>query len=705
MSPDADGPRRLRVLWVLLPLLGGLLLLPLLAGVLLARDATQARAALLDAEQQLRAVQQALGAADLDAAQPRLDDARAQLETARARSEGVLWDVAAVLPLIGEPVRIVHGVIEVATVATDLVTTAVRDGGAVLTDGVDIRVVDGEVDLAPIDEGAALVAGLPVEALRSSIATLEASGTRWTPEQLRDARWQTLELGTELLTLLDRADALLGALPGYLGADGPRSYFLGVQTSAELRSTGGLIGFYTVLTVDGGTFSTGPVEVYDGVDGQAEEGGPPAAAIERPPGSGGERVTAPVDFMARYARTGATANFSNVNIDPDLPLTAGITLELFELRTGLALDGVILLDAIGLQAVLEATGTDVALDPELLTDTDLPEVVPAADFARFITEDIYADLGAARTGARRAVQVAVGEAAFEGVFSGGWDGERVARTVADITAERHLQVHSTDADEQAALTAVGATGAFAEPPATGDRLAVTANNAVGGKQDVHLGHRFAVSVDLLGVNRSPEDGPEVWRTTAVRTETVNPLPATGMDEYIIGNCPISEPRNQCFDGPPGWNRTWWSVWSPGSDRLRAATGPGGALPISSGDLHGLRVFDRIVETPPGGSAWFALRLEGRVTVETDGDDLLYTWSWWRQAKAVPDLLDVRITPPPGYRIVDHRVVGIGDNRRLLGLDAGAAPATVTVDHDRAHLEGAVSRDTSLTLRMSRTVLD
>src|SRR6056297_3227939 len=138
------------------------------------------------------------------------------------------------------------------------------------------------------------------------------------------------------------------------------------------------------------------------------------------------------------------------------------------------------------------------------------------------------------------------------------------------------------------------------------------------KQDVHLGHRTDVTVDLEGVNRTGEDGPVIRRATTVRTELVNPLPATGMDEYIIGNCLISEARNQCFEGPPGWNRTWWSVWTQGEgDRLRAGTGPDGPLAIRAGTLHGLRVFDRVMETPPGGAEWFQVRIEGRVAVEQE----------------------------------------------------------------------------------------
>ena len=55
------------------------------------------------------------------------------------------------------------------------------------------------------------------------------------------------------------ASSLLRGLPGFLGADGPRRYFFGAQNPAELRGTGGLVGAYSVLTIDEGRFQLQPV--------------------------------------------------------------------------------------------------------------------------------------------------------------------------------------------------------------------------------------------------------------------------------------------------------------------------------------------------------------------------------------------------------------------------------------------------------------
>lgn len=56
--------------------------------------------------------------------------------------------------------------------------------------------------------------------------------------------------------------ALLDGLPGLLGEDGTRRYFLAFQSPSEIRGTGGFPGVYGVLTADHGAAEArpGPVD-------------------------------------------------------------------------------------------------------------------------------------------------------------------------------------------------------------------------------------------------------------------------------------------------------------------------------------------------------------------------------------------------------------------------------------------------------------
>ena len=57
---------------------------------------------------------------------------------------------------------------------------------------------------------------------------------------------------TELTSLLENTALAARLAPTMLGADGPRNYFIGFQTNAEARGTGGLLGGYGIVRVDDG---------------------------------------------------------------------------------------------------------------------------------------------------------------------------------------------------------------------------------------------------------------------------------------------------------------------------------------------------------------------------------------------------------------------------------------------------------------------
>ena len=63
---------------------------------------------------------------------------------------------------------------------------------------------------------------------------------------------------SELNDKIHAASLVLQGLPRFLGAEGPRRYFFGAQNPAELRGTGGLIGAYSILTIDDGRFHFSP---------------------------------------------------------------------------------------------------------------------------------------------------------------------------------------------------------------------------------------------------------------------------------------------------------------------------------------------------------------------------------------------------------------------------------------------------------------
>jgi hypothetical protein len=680
----------LLVLLLGLPVLGGWVVL----------DAVEAGRSLAAARDGLTDARRAIADVDLDRARASIAYAEGHLETASERSGTWRWSLATRAPVFGSAFTTTHDVVVGASAVTDVVSMAVTEGDALLVDGIGIGVVDGRMDLAPLIAAAEVARALPVGPLQDARARLAEPAGGWMPEPLRSAQQQVLETAESTLDAVTRGQALTSALPGFLGAEGPRRYFVGMQTSAELRGTGGLIGFWSVLAFDGGALEFGRSDVFDPDDerGFAPEVEPSTDLINELAGPYEVGVAADPAYRDRYARLLGVSSFSNVNLDPDMPSVARVALDLYRLRTGDELDGMVLLDPLGLQRLLEATGdrlpVPARVDELLATGSD----VATADFARLVTSDVYATLGEEHGVDRKEALRLLGDAAIAQLIAGGWDPASMARAMVDSSFERHLQVFSEDAEEQAAFGEAEITGALPRHD-HGDLLAVTANNAVGGKQDIHLGHGVGVEVRLDDVRRDDGGRLSAQRRSVVEVTVDNPLPSEGLDLYVIGNC-VGPGGVRCFDGPSGWNWTWFSTWLPADSTIvERRTDPEATRPLQGPSRYReFQVMDHVQSTPPQGEASFAVAYEGAAELELRPETVVYEWVWWRQSKAIPDLLDVTVHPPEGWSIVEVEVVGGGTGRGS-GVHGEGRPLEAAVVDDVARLQGTVSADTRLRVHL------
>jgi hypothetical protein len=680
-----------------------MLLLALLIGIpvgagLLALDLFQVRAALQSARTSMSDAVVAISEVDLDRANLALDSADTELARARDHSSGPLWAVASVVPIVRDPTTTTQQIVEVASAAVAVGRTALTEGEPIVRDGLAIGVEDGRIDLGPLRDASDLLASLPVERLVGARDQLAAPRSGWVPEVLWEARADSLQLADRAIDTVSHARTVTAALPGFLGADGPRRYFVGVQTSAELRGTGGLIGFWGILSADEGRLVFGDSEVYEALD--EIEGTPPdESSVEQIGtlvGPFDEGVDADPEYLARYARVAGDSFFSNVNLDPDLPTTARVALDLYELRTGETLDGMILLDPAGLQQLLSAIGPELPVPPEVAAPLGLEASLPTERFAQLVTVDVYDTLGSDRSDERKVVLREIGDAAVAGVLGGGWDEVAMARAIVGASAERHLQVFSEDTGEQDAFVEVGVGGAL-DLPADADVLAVTANNAVGGKQDVHLGNTIEAVIQLDDIGQAADGTITAVRTSDIEVTVDNPLPSSGIDEYIIGNCVREDGDIACFEGPPGWNWTWFSAWVPGSTGLAGArTDEGDDLSdvTAVSQYRGFTVVDQYQATPPESSSSFGLTTIGRVPLQVAETSFVYELQWWRQSKAIPDLLDVLVQAPPGWTVEAVEVTGGGTGRGA-GVHGGGQQLRADLQGTAARLSGTVTAHTRL----------
>ena len=185
--------------------------------------------------------------------------------------------------------------------------------GSDLADGIE-QLPGGIAELAPSN------GTLPVEqieafhpAISDARAKLEAAlagvrslPTSWIVGPVADARDRSIAQLEDAAGTATAADALAGALPGLVGSEGERRYFVAAQNPAELRGTGGFMGAYTILTADGGRLD------FDRTHSITELRDLPRSRRPRADG-----------FGEPFAGFGGTGFWRNLNMDPTRPPSGG----------------------------------------------------------------------------------------------------------------------------------------------------------------------------------------------------------------------------------------------------------------------------------------------------------------------------------------------------------------------------------------------
>jgi hypothetical protein len=154
-----------------------------------------------------------------------------------------------------------------------------------------------------------------------------------------------------------------------MGADGPRTYFMGFQTNAEARSTGGLLGGFGILRFDNGT---------------------PAVDTLAPNTEFSDQHFTPIDlgpeFTEQYGHANPTTDFRNSNLSPHFPYAAQIWTSMWAQQTGMNVDGVIAIDPVALGYILGAVGSITMPDGEVVTKDNLVELTESTAYIRFPTD-------------------------------------------------------------------------------------------------------------------------------------------------------------------------------------------------------------------------------------------------------------------------------------------------------------------------------
>jgi hypothetical protein len=426
-------------------------------------------------------------------------------------------------------------------------------------------------------------------------------------------------------------------LPGLLGLDGPRRYFLAFQTDAEARATGGLIGLNGILVADQGHLQLSGLED----SGLLNRGGDPVRVLH-----------APADYLARYGSFDPADNWQMVNLSPDFPTVGAVITDLYPQSGGTPVDGVVAVDPEGLAAMMQLTGP--------ITVPGWPVPIDSANVSAITQNQSYVTYAGADV-ARQAFLEGLIRAVFDRLSNLNLhDPVVLIDDLAPAVRGGHLLAYSTRSSEQAYLASVGMAGAV--PPVASDALELTTQNASANKIDYYLHRTVDDQVHLAPQPASGTSGSPVAAraTSQVSVSLDNTAPASGLPPVVIG------------PGSPGLvageNRTFLTLYTP----LQFSAATLGNTPTGLASLPELgRLADStFVDVAAGQTATLSATLSGTVRLLAGG---WYELDLPCQPLINPDHVRVEVTVASGWQVTGVR----GATR--LGSDRAEA-LLVTASH-------------------------
>lgn len=571
-----------------------------------------ARSSLTSARTDLERAVDDFRAGRFASAEEALDAARASA----ARVAGLDWHpaelVATVLPWVRDDARAVQQLADAAVYSSDggreavLAVRSARKGSDKLSDAI---YHDGEIDFDAIDRAAPhlRLAHSALEGARRALGLAPSAHLGSVADALADGRDRV----DDALRSVSRAGVLLHALPDLLGRSAAANYFLAFQSPSEERATGGLLGFYGVLHIDGGRVSLANVA--------------PIARLEaRLPGP----VSGPAWYEHEYGGFGALEQWRQAAFSPDFPTVSQVLLHMYAKTTARKLDGVIAMDPYALARMMEAT------DPI----TSGGRVLTSENVEAFLLHDSYE----LRQREQRPIIRDVITQFWSQLSSGDVDGPALVRGMSDAIATRHLQVYSAHRDSERSLASLDADGSL---DAYGPNVQLVYHNALGAnKVDYFLHRDISTTIDVAA-----SGDLDVTTNVSMRNDA-----PSGPPSILLGGLGAN--------ARPGESQMAFDILMPRRATFSHFSEKGRRYyPLKGSDDGRPRVWD-VIFIRPGGSYDLGVQYTVPHAVALDSTSAHLSFAFIPQAMVNPDSLDLRIDPPPGYSIAtdDPRVEARGD---------------------------------------------
>ncbi len=295
----------------------------------------------------------------------------------------------------------------------------------------------------------------------------------------------------------EELDSTIEALAGVADfLEGPTRYLLLAANNGEMRAGSGMI------------LQVGPLDVVDGTFSTEDFTATEELVLDQ------SATALDPDIEARWGALVPAREWRNTNLSPRFDETATTAAAMWEASGGDPVDGVISVDVVAIEALLEVTGPVTLPSGETISaDTVLQDLLV----------DQYADFADDRD-ARRDRLGAVASAVFAALNERPVSAQDLVRVLRDMGAGRHVLIWSSDPVQAAAWRALGADGVPGE-----DTLLLSVMNRGGNKLDSYLAVASDVTVEPAG---------DLWRV-GVEVSLENTAP-TGLPAYVAGPHPFTD---------------------------------------------------------------------------------------------------------------------------------------------------------------------
>jgi len=456
-------------------------------------EATHAKSYLEQARSDAQQAKDALSQGNIEEATKRVDAARSRAEQAQDATSSVPWNIASAVPWLGSPFKSGQQISDVAVgLIADVLTPAVHVGEALSPD--HLLAGNGRVDVQLLRDNASKLDEISTAATKLD-AQAKAIVQPAYISALRDARTALQTQTSDLAGLLENT-VLAGRLgPSLMGADGPRTYFMGFQTNAEARGTGGLLGGFGILRFDNGTASVQTLGSNAHLNKQF-------TPIDLGP-----------EFNEQYGFNKPTTDFRNSNTSSHFPYAAQIWKSMWEQQSGEKVDGAISIDPVALSYILGAVGSVTMPDGEVITKDNVVELTESTAYIRFAEDN----------DARKAYLEDVAAAVVR-KMTGHVDSPRqLLDALGKSVSEGRIAVWSSSPDDQKALESTPL--AHIVPADSSPYASVLINNIGGNKLDYYLTRQIEY---IAGACDSET------RKSVVTVRLTNNVPDQTFPDYVAG---------------------------------------------------------------------------------------------------------------------------------------------------------------------------